>query len=207
MAASGRRSGGSLQEVTLSTGQTVSAQTFVFACGPWLPQVLPNPMKNRLATPRRVTFWFGVPPDDNRFTFPNCPNWSIRGAYGFPSIEGRGFKVATTFDSIPFDPDTGERIVTADEVRRAREFVASAWPALRDQPVLESRVCQYENSVDAHFIVDHHPDMENVWIVGGGSGHGYKHGIMMGDYVASRVTGQVTDPELDATFTLKDETF
>ncbi len=206
-AAPGRRSGGSLQEVTLSTGQTVSAQTFVFACGPWLPQVLPNPMKNRLATPRRVTFWFGVPPDDNRFTFPNCPNWSIRGAYGFPSIEGRGFKVATTFDSIPFDPDTGERIVTADEVRRAREFVASAWPALRDQPVLESRVCQYEMSVDEHFIVDRHPEMENAWIVGGGSGHGYKHGIMMGDYVARRVVGQETSAELDATFMLNEDTF
>ena len=206
-AAPGRRSGGALQEVTLSTGQTVSAQTFVFACGPWLPQVLPNPMKSRLVTPRRVTFWFGVPPNDNRFTYPNCPNWSVRGVYGFPSIEGRGFKVATEFDSVPFDPDTGERIVTTDEVRRAREFVASAFPALRDQPVLESRVCQYETSVDAHFIVDRHPEMENVWIVGGGSGHGYKHGIMMGDYAARRVVGKETSAELDATFRLKEDTF
>ncbi len=203
----GQRRGGVLQEVTLSTGATVSAQTFVFACGPWLPQVLPHPMRGRLVTPRRVTFWYGVPPDDDRFTYPNCPNWSVRGVYGFPSIEGRGFKVATVFDSVPFDPDTGERVVTAEEIRLARQFVRESFPALADQPILESRVCQYENSVDTDFIVDQHPDMENVWIVGGGSGHGYKHGIMMGDYVARRVTGQVTDPELDATFTLKDETF
>ena len=203
----GRRRGGVLQDVALSTGATVSAQTFVFACGPWLPQVLPHPMQGRLVTPRRVTFWYGVPPDDDRFTHPNCPNWSVRGVYGFPSIEGRGFKVATVFDSVPFDPDTGERVVTAEEIRLARQFVRESFPALADQPILESRVCQYENSVDTDFIVDQHPDMENVWIVGGGSGHGYKHGIMMGDYVASRVTGQVTDPELDATFTLKDETF
>ena len=203
----GRQSGGQLQEVTLSTGQTIAAGQFVFACGPWLPKVLPNPMKDRLATPRRVTFWYGVPADDSRFTYPNCPNFGMAGVYGFPSIEGRGLKFATVYDSIPFDADTDERLVSDNEVMRAREFLHQWFPALHDQPLLESRVCQYETSVDAHFIVDHHPDMENVWIVGGGSGHGYKHGIMLGDYVARRVTGQATDAELDRTFKLKQETF
>ena len=164
-------------------------------------------MRDRLITPRRVTFWYGVPAADARFTYPNCPSWSVRGVYGFPSIEGRGFKVATSFDNVPFDPDTDERVVTPEEIRRARAFVSEAFPALADQPVLESRVCQYETSVDAHFIVDRHPDMGNVWIVGGGSGHGYKHGIMLGDYVARRVTGRETDPELDTTFRLKAETY
>ena len=207
-AAPGRRSENTLQDLTLSNGQTISAGAFVFACGPWLPQVLPDPMKDRLVTPRRVTFWYGVPDDDDdRFTYPNCPNWSVRGVYGFPSIEGRGFKVAPLFGSVPFDPDTDERVVTPEEIRRSRKFVSEAFPALADQPILESRVCQYESSVDAHFIVDRHPDMENVWIVGGGSGHGYKHGIMLGDYVARRVTGRETDPELDATFKLKAETY
>ena len=206
-AAPGRRSENTLQELTLSNGQTLSAGTFVFACGPWLRQVLPVPMKDRLVTPRRVTFWYGVPDDDDRFTYPNCPNWSVRGVYGFPSIEGRGFKVAPSFDSVPFDPDTDERVVTPEEIRRTREFVSESFPALANQPILESRVCQYESSVDAHFIVDRHPDMENVWIVGGGSGHGYKHGIMLGDYVARRVTGRETDPELDTTFKLKAETY
>ena len=203
----GRQAGRQLQEITLSTGQTISAENFVFACGPWLPKVLPNPMKDRLVTPRRVTFWYGVPADDNRFSHPNCPNFQMAGVYGFPSIEGRGLKFATVYDSIPFDPDTDERLVTENEVGRAREFLDKWFPALRGQPLLESRVCQYETSVDDHFIVDRHPDMENVWIVGGGSGHGYKHGIMLGDYVAQRVTGQATDPELDATFKLKAETF
>jgi len=203
----GRQSARQLQEVTLSTGQTIAADKFVFACGPWLPKVFPNPMKNRLVTPRRVTFWYGVPADDNRFTYPNCPNFGMADVYGFPSIEGRGLKFATGYDSIPFDADTDERLVTENEVERAREFLHKWFPALHDQPLLESRVCQYETSVDEHFIVDHHPDMENVWIVGGGSGHGYKHGIVLGDYVARRVTGQATDPELDLTFKLKQETF
>ncbi len=203
----GRQSGRQLQEVTLSTGQIIAAEKFVFACGPWLPKVLQNPMKDRLETPRRVTFWYGVPADDNRFTYPDCPNFDMASVYGFPSIEGRGLKFATEYDSIPFDADTDERLVTENEVKRAREFLHKWFPALHDQPLLESRVCQYETSVDDHFIVDHHPDMENVWIVGGGSGHGYKHGIMLGDYVARRVTGQATNPELDLTFKLKQETF
>ena len=203
----GQRSARQLQEVTLSTGQIIAADKFVFACGPWLPKVFPNPMENRLVTPRRVTFWYGVPADDDRFTYPNCPNFGMADVYGFPSIEGRGLKFSTSYDSIPFDADTDERLVTENEVERARKFLHKWFPALHDQPLLESRVCQYENSVDEHFIVDHHPDMENVWIVGGGSGHGYKHGIMLGDYVARRVTGEATDPELDRTFKLKQETF
>ena len=85
--------------------------------------------------------------------------------------------------------------------------MARSFPALGDQPVLESRVCQYENSVDTHFIVDRHPEMDNVWIVGGGSGHGYKHGIMMGEYAAQRVVGDDRSPELVDTFKLKPETF
>ena len=203
----GRQSGRQLQEITLSTGQTIAAEKFIFACGPWLPKVLPNPMKDRLMTPRRVTFWYGVPADDNRFTYPNCPNFDMASVYGFPSIEGRGLKFATEYDSIQFDADMDERLVTENEVERAREFLHKWFPALHDQPLLESRVCQYETSVDEHFIVDHHPDMENVWIVGGGSGHGYKHGIILGDYVARRVTAQATNPELDLTFKLKQETF
>ena len=203
----GRQTGGKLLELELSTGEPVAADTFVFACGPWLPKVFPSVMKNKLQTPRRITFWYGVPADDNRFIYPNCPTWDMRGVYGFPSIEGRGWKVAPYFDSIPFDPDTGERIVTAEEIELARQFVSRAFPALADQPVLESRVCQYENSVDDHFIVDRHPEMDNVWIVGGGSGHGYKHGIMMGDYAAHRVVGDDHSPELADTFKLKNDTF
>ena len=112
-------------------------------------------MKDRLVTPRRVTFWYGVPGDDDRFSYPNCPNFGMGNVYGFPGIEGRGLKFSTSYDSIPFDPDTDERLVTENEVERAREFLHQWFPALQDQPLLESRVCQYETSVDAHFIVDH----------------------------------------------------
>jgi glycine/D-amino acid oxidase-like deaminating enzyme len=203
----GAQAGGRLRDVKLATGSMASAQTFVFACGPWLPKVFPDVMTKKLVTPRREEFFIGTPPGDERFTYPNFPNWAVGGAYGFPSIEGRGFKIAPAFEDVFVDPDTQERIVTPAEVAKVRQFVATWFPALRSQPIVETKVCQYENSVDEHFIVDRHPAFENVWLVGGGSGHGYKHGIMLGDYVAHRVVGKDKHPEFASTFTLKAQTF
>jgi sarcosine oxidase len=203
----GNRSGSTLQDVALSTGPRVAAQTFVFACGPWLPKVFPSLMKNKLATPRRVVFFYGTPPGDERFTYPNFPTWAVDNAYGFPSIEGKGFKVVPTFERVIVDPDTQEHTLTADELRRGREFVTKWFPALARQPLVESKVCQREDSVDEHFIVQQHPELSNVWLVGGGSGHGYKHGIMLGEYVANRVVGNDRNPELAETFKLKDRSF
>ena len=203
----GKRAGSTLQDVALSTGQRVSAQTFVFACGPWLPKVFPAVMKNKLETPRRVVFFYGTPPGDERFTYPNFPTWSVDNAYGFPSIEGKGFKVVPTFERLLVDPDTQEHSLTADELRKGREFVTKWFPILAGQPLVESKVCQREDSVDDHFIVDRHPELNNVWMVGGGSGHGYKHGIMLGDYVANRIVGNDKNPELADTFKLKTQTF
>ena len=72
---------------------------------------------------------------------------------------------------------------------------------------LQDVVLSTGQRVSDHFIVDRHPEFANVWMVGGGSGHGYKHGIMLGDYVANRVVGKDKSPELAATFKLKAQTF
>jgi len=203
----GQRASGTLQDITLSTGSRVAAQTFVFACGPWLPKVFPSIMAGKLQTPRRAVFFYGTPPGDERFTYPNFPTWSVDNAYGFPSIEGKGFKVVPTFDPVLVDPDTQEHSLTAEELRKGREFAAKWFPALANQPLVDSKICQREDSIDEHFIVTQHPELSNVWLVGGGSGHGYKHGIMLGEYVARRVVGRDDHPELAATFALKAGSF
>ena len=70
---------------------------------------------------------------------------------------------------------------------------------MKDAPLLESRVCQYENSPDGHYIIDQHPGAENTWVVGGGSGHGFKLGPALGEFVAERVIGK---KEVDPFFAL-----
>ncbi len=205
----GRQSGGRLLDTELADGSSLAASTFVFACGPWLRKVFPELLKKKLFTPRREVFFFGPPEGDDRFNYPNFPNYedNTQGYYGFPSIDGRGFKVVPVGELTVMDPDSDERVVSTHQVKRARDYLTLRFPALKAQPVVETRVCQLELSIDNNFIVQKHPAFENVWLVGGGSGRGYKHGPLVGEYVADRVLGQNGQPELEQIFRLKAQTF
>ena len=193
----GRGEGRRLVDLETANGERVTAQQFVFACGPWLPRLFPALLGTRIQVPGRDVLYFGTPAGDTRFTFPNFPNYSEDRYYGFSSVDERGFKVCATSGATSFDPDTDERIVTPHEVRRARAYLALRFPALKDQPVIETRVCQLENTADEHFIIDRHPDYDNVLIAGGGSGHGFKHGPVIGEYIAKRALGEPTDAAFD----------
>jgi glycine/D-amino acid oxidase-like deaminating enzyme len=193
----GRAEGRRLIDLELSGGARLAAQQFVFACGPWLPRLFPDVLGTRIQVPGRDVFYFGIPAGDARFTPPLMPNYSEASYYGFPSIDERGVKVCPTTGPSSFDPDTDERIVSPHEARRARAYVAMRFPALKEQPITETRVCQLENTADEHFIIDRHPEFENVLIAGGGSGHGFKHGPVIGEYIAKRALGEATDPAFD----------
>jgi glycine/D-amino acid oxidase-like deaminating enzyme len=115
--------------------------------------------------------------------------------YGLPNVDGRGFKIAIDAHGAEFDPDRGERVVSVDGLKAVREYVAKRVPRLANAPVMETRVCQYENTSNGDFLIDRHPAFENVWIVGGGSGHGFKHGPVVGEYVARMLAGdQIKEP-------------
>jgi glycine/D-amino acid oxidase-like deaminating enzyme len=107
--------------------------------------------------------------------------------YGIPDFKGRGFKVAPDRHGPEFDPDTGSRVITSETLAGVREFVGRRFPGLKDAPLIASEVCQYENTSNGDFLIDRHPERDNVWLVGGGSGHGYKHGPALGEYVAARI--------------------
>ncbi|MFZ9898215.1 MAG: FAD-dependent oxidoreductase [Gemmatimonadaceae bacterium] len=194
----GRAEGGRLVDVTLADGSRLAAQQFVFACGPWLPKVFPDLLGRRIRVPKRDVLYFGVPAGDTRFAPPALPNFSESAYYGFPSIDGRGVKVCPTNGPDTWDPDTDERIVDPMQVRRARLYLTKRFPALAAQPITETRVCQLENTEDEHFLIDRHPAYANVLIAGGGSGHAFKHGPVLGEYVARRTVGEPTDPTFDA---------
>lgn len=193
----GTVNGGRLVDLEVEDGTRLSAEAFVFACGPWLPKLFPGLLAPRIQVPGRDVLYFGLPAGDQRLAFPNFPNFSEERYYGFASIDGRGFKVCPTSGTTSFDPDVDERIISATEVRRARAFLVQRFPSLANQPITESRVCQLENTADEHFIIDRHPEMANVLLAGGGSGHGFKHGPVIGEYIAKRALGEQTDGAFD----------
>ena len=185
----------------LVDGSTLQADLYVFACGPWLGEMFPEVIGDRLLRPtRQEIFFFGLPPGDPWFHEERCPVWldltGERIFYGIPGNENRGFKVADDTPGPPFDPTDGPRDVTPAGVEAVRAFLARRFPALAGAPLLGSEVCQYEASPDSHFIIDRHPAADNVWIAGGGSGHGFKMGPAIGERVASHVlSGSPPDPQ------------
>jgi glycine/D-amino acid oxidase-like deaminating enzyme len=182
---------GRLPALRTDDGADISAGTFVFACGPWLPKVFPALLGARIFPTRQEVFFFGSPPGDERFAPPRMPTWIDFGAeiYGLPDLEARGFKLAPDRHGGPIDPDLDERLVMPAGVERVRAFLARRFPALAAAPLVETRVCQYENTSNGDFLIDRHPDADNVWLVGGGSGHGFKHGPAVGEYVGERLAG------------------
>lgn len=190
------------QIVTLG-GRHISAMSFVYACGPWLPKIFPRLLAERIQPTRQEVFYFGTPSSDDRFRPPAMPTWIDfkEEAYGLPDIDGRGIKIAIDRHGLPFDPDSGDRIASNEGLSEVRERLARRLPALKNAPLLESRVCQYENTSNGDFLIDRHPDFENVWLVGGGSGHGFKHGPAVGEYVAARIEGK--NEKLEPRFSLE----
>jgi sarcosine oxidase len=188
------RGANQLNFVVTSTGGRISAGAFVFACGPWLGKLFPEILGARIFPTRQEVFFFATPPGDQQFAPPALPTWFFQSdeAYGMPDIEARGLKLAHDKHGNLVDPDTQSRIVSPEGAEWARSFVARRFPALKHAPITETRVCQYENTSSGDFLIDRHPDFQNVWLAGGGSGHGFKHGPAFGAYTAGCVLGEQT---------------
>jgi sarcosine oxidase len=204
-AAPGSISSSQMQGVKINSGEVLKADAYVFACGPWLREIFPF-LSSSLTPTRQEVFFFGTAAGDLRFTDQQLPVWSddskipVEGSpgkhwfYGIPGNHWRGFKIADDTRGSAVDPTTMERNISEEALAAARAYIRFRFPALADAPLVESRVCQYENSTDQNFILDHHPEAENVWIVGGGSGHGFKHGPAMGQMVRDAVLGLTAPP-------------
>lgn len=176
---------GTLPAVMTRRGGRIEAEQFVCACGPWLDRICPDAMTGRLFVTRQEVWFFSV----EAGVTADLPVWADMPYYGFPSLEGRGFKVANDTHGPPMDPDTANRRAGSAGEEGARAFLRRRFPSLADAPLGETRVCQYENSSDGNFLIDRHPGLDNVWLAGCGSGHGFKHGPAVGSHIAELVLG------------------
>jgi sarcosine oxidase len=188
---------GKLSAIHTGSGDSISAGTFIFACGPWLPKIFPALLADRITPTRQEIFFFGPPAGDDRFSPPKMPVWLHHThpdlPYALPDMERRGFKIAFDRHGPDFDPDTGSRVVGEESIAEMRAYLKDHVPALQNAPVLETRVCQYENTSNGDFLIDRHPEFENVWMAGGGSGHGFKHGPAVGEYVLGRILRNIPE--------------
>jgi sarcosine oxidase len=187
----GRIDGDRLIDVVDGSGRRWIADQFVFACGPWLPKLFPEAIGPAIRVTRQDVHYLGPSPGDGRWNAPGFPAWVDYDAafYGIGSVDERGAKVATDSYGGAWDPDAGERVVLPESIGPVRAYCRRRFPDLADAPVAETRVCQYESTADSNFLIDRHPDWSNAWLVGGGSGHGFKHGPSIGGYVVSLLDG------------------
>jgi sarcosine oxidase len=193
---------GRLESIEVADGERVAAGSFVFACGPWLGKVFPELLGPRIFPTRQEVFFFGPPPGDVRFAPPALPTWFFQAdeVYGMPDLETRGLKVACDRHGERVDPDTQSRVPSFEAADEAIGYVARRFPTMKNASIVEARVCQYENTSSGDFLIDRHPELSNVWLVGGGSGHGFKHGPALGAHVAGLVLGEGTQ---EARFSLE----
>jgi len=200
--------GNEMQPPTLQDGESLMADQYVFACGPWLPSLFPF-LASVLSVSRQELFFFGQPPDRHNEFSRELPVWAEVGDhfwYGIPGDGKRGFKLGDDTTGPKFDPTHGDRSASVTGIESAREYMEFRFPGMRASPLLESRVCQYTKTSDDHFIIDRHPQAENCWIAGGGSGHGFKHGPAIGEYLASLICGKEKEKQefrLDRDYTSK----
>jgi glycine/D-amino acid oxidase-like deaminating enzyme len=159
--------------------RVLDGDRIVWACGGWLAGLFPGLIELRV-TQQELFFFLGGP------TWERSPAWVDydRAVYGTGDLDALGVKVAWDQEGPPLDPDAPLGEASPEIERLTRGYVADRFPALADARLVGSKRCRYEISADSHFFAGPHPEDENVWIVGGGSGHGFKHGPALAERIA-----------------------
>lgn len=183
--------GGLLGRIRLDDGRTLDADAFAFTCGPWLPELFPTALGELIVPHRQDVIHFAVPTGDPRYGPDALPVWiDFDGSfYGFPSFDGQGVKACPDWLGPVERPDESTREVAGATIAASRAVLRARFPGLADQPVVKTWTCFYEVTPDANFVIDRHPDLADTWIAGGGSGHAFKHGPVIGEYLAAMIAG------------------
>ena len=168
-------------------GRILDADRTIWACGGWLGALFPEHADVRPT--RQTVFYLGAGP---QWATPGVPVWidDDYDAYGLGDFDGAGFKAIRSKPAGDYlDPDLGSRLPDEASERRTRQYLGKRFPSLADAPIVSARVCQYELTPDQHFLVAPLDDDARAWLIGGGSGHAFKHGPALGDYAADLLEG------------------
>jgi glycine/D-amino acid oxidase-like deaminating enzyme len=196
--------------VVLDDGTRLEGDAIVWACGGWLGALFPAEAPLRV-TRQELLFLDGGPAWATPAHHGGGTTRGVRGAplhgagvpgwvdydramYGTGDIDGLGVKLALDLEGPPLAPDA-PLPAGGDTEPAVRAYAAQRFPALAGAPLKEVRCCRYELSADSHFLAGPHPAQPGVWLLGGGSGHGFKHGPAMAERVIGALRGEAPLPE------------
>jgi sarcosine oxidase len=176
--------------VVLEDSTRLESDVVVWACGAWLASLF-NDLVSLRITRQELLFFDGGP----AWGAPGIPAWVDydRAMYGTADLDRLGVKAAIDVEGESLDPDAE---LTADMTSESdvRSYLRERFPALEHATLLDARSCRYELTRDTHFIAGPHPEHPDVWLVGGGSGHGFKHGPAMAERLANAFAGREALP-------------
>ena len=187
------------RDPSTSLGMTHARADFVvMAVGAWTPYLLPFTRKFFRATGQPV--FHLQPSEPELFASEHFPVFgadiTTTGYYGFPINRDGVVKIANHGSGREMSPDSPERVVTAEDEKNLREFLASTFLSLADAPIVHSRVCMYCDTHDGHFWIARDPEREGLVVAAGDSGHGFKFAPVLGEIIADAVEGK-DNPLLD----------
>ncbi len=167
-------------------GKPLQAQLIIVATGPWLGEMFRRTIAPISQIVRQNIIYTATPDSDPSYDNDNMPCWVDHGyqAYGTPSVEGHGVKAAIAWTETIIDLDNDDRVVDEATFNRTRQYIRQRFPGLINEKAVDQKSCQIAMTPDTHFIIDFHPNFENVLIAGGCSGHLFKHGPVFGDFAA-----------------------
>lgn len=183
-------------EVTVKTNKDeYAASKLVITAGSWLPELIEKDLGQYFKVIRQVLYWFGAKDSVEPFSLKNFPVFiwelqgNIQGIYGFPALdESSGVKIATEQYETTTSPETVDRTVTEEETQAMYERYVQPYFSGLSNKCLKAVACLYTVTPDSGFVIDKHPDHDNVIIASPCSGHGFKHSAAIGETLAQLLT-------------------
>jgi glycine/D-amino acid oxidase-like deaminating enzyme len=172
----------------LEDGTRLQGDVVVWACGAWLRTLFPE-LAPLAVTRQELLFVDGGP------AWRGAPGWVDydRAMYGTADVDDHGVKAASDVEGPATDPDA-DLVDQATTEPVVRTYLRDRFPALEHAPLKDARCCRYELTPDSHFVAAQHPEHDRVWLVGGGSGHGFKHGPALAERLAAALAAGVPLP-------------
>jgi sarcosine oxidase/N-methyl-L-tryptophan oxidase len=190
--------------ITVKTeDETWTGETLIVTAGKGTGPILSALGLKLPLQPVRKTFsWFTA--DEDVYRAGQFPAFAIDDShagemyYGFPSIVGAGVKIGRHDGGHPVQPEEKLAAFGAfpDDDRDVKGFAGRFMS--QKMKMKYGKTCVYTNTPDSDFIIDRHPDLKNVFIACGFSGHGFKFASVVGEILSQLATEGKTAWDISA---------